>query len=87
MVKVSTFDSSILGSFLVCCYSVCVCVRVRARAHTFPTSLIYYSYPGLVVTSIYILLLAVKLPELLAYVNIEEETLSSLQQKLHDFLK
>lgn len=30
---------------------------------------------------------AVKLPELLAYVNIEEETLTRLQQKLLDFLK
>ncbi|XP_041016230.1 protein MRG2-like [Juglans microcarpa x Juglans regia] len=31
--------------------------------------------------------LFVKLPELLAYVNIEEETLTCLQQKLLDFLK
>lgn len=30
---------------------------------------------------------AVKLPELLGYVNIEEETLSCLQQLLLDFLK
>lgn len=30
---------------------------------------------------------AVKLPELLAYVNIEEEALTRLQQKLLDFLK
>lgn len=30
---------------------------------------------------------AVKLPELLAYVKIEEETLIRLQQKLLDFLK
>ncbi|KAI8535028.1 hypothetical protein RHMOL_Rhmol10G0143200 [Rhododendron molle] len=34
-----------------------------------------------------LLVLAVKLPELLAYVNIEEETLLRLQQKLLDFLK
>lgn len=33
------------------------------------------------------LVFAVKLPELLAYVNIEEETLTRLQQKLLDFLK
>ncbi|KAF5935042.1 hypothetical protein HYC85_026171 [Camellia sinensis] len=32
-------------------------------------------------------LFAVKLPELMAYVNIEEETLVRLQQKLLDFLK
>ncbi|GMQ06868.1 hypothetical protein CsSME_00051299 [Camellia sinensis var. sinensis] len=32
-------------------------------------------------------LFAVKLPELMAYVNIEEETLFPLQQKLLDFLK
>ncbi|KAF4396727.1 hypothetical protein F8388_004695 [Cannabis sativa] len=31
--------------------------------------------------------LFVKLPELLAYVSIEEETLTRLQQKLTDFLK
>lgn len=30
---------------------------------------------------------AVKLPELLAYVNIEDETLIRLQQKMIDFLK
>ena len=30
---------------------------------------------------------AVKLPELLAYVSLEEETLTHLQQKLLDFLK
>ena len=30
---------------------------------------------------------AVKLPELLAYVNIEDETLTRLQQKMIDFLK
>lgn len=34
-----------------------------------------------------LLVLAVKLPELLAYVSIEEETLLRLQQKLIDFLK
>lgn len=34
-----------------------------------------------------VLVFAVKLPELLAYVNIEEETLTRLQQKLLDFLK
>ena len=33
------------------------------------------------------LLFAVKLPELLAYVKIEEETQIQLQQKLLDFLK
>lgn len=33
------------------------------------------------------LVFAVKLPELLAYVNIEEETQTRLQQKLLDFLK
>jgi len=33
------------------------------------------------------LVLAVKLPELLTYVTIEEETLNRLQQKLLDFLK
>lgn len=32
-------------------------------------------------------MLAVKLPELLAYANIEEDTLIELQQKLVDFLK
>lgn len=32
-------------------------------------------------------LFAVKMPELLSYVNMEEETLTQLQQKLHDFLK
>ena len=31
--------------------------------------------------------LAVKLPELLMYANIEDETLMELQQKLVDFLK
>lgn len=36
---------------------------------------------------IFFLALAVKLPELLAYVNMEEETLNGLQQKLIDFLK
>uniref|UniRef100_A0A2P2KFS7 MRG domain-containing protein n=1 Tax=Rhizophora mucronata TaxID=61149 RepID=A0A2P2KFS7_RHIMU len=30
---------------------------------------------------------AVKLPELIAHANIEEETLTELQQKLVDFLK
>ncbi|KAF5961366.1 hypothetical protein HYC85_002575 [Camellia sinensis] len=35
----------------------------------------------------HLLRLFVKLPELLAYVNIEEETLVRLQQKLLDFLK
>ncbi|PON46366.1 MRG [Trema orientale] len=35
----------------------------------------------------HLLRLFVKLPELLAYVNIEEETLTRLQQKLIDFLK
>ncbi|XP_062102624.1 protein MRG1 isoform X2 [Humulus lupulus] len=35
----------------------------------------------------HLLRLFVKLPELLAYVNIEEETLTRLQQKLLDFLK
>lgn len=33
------------------------------------------------------MILAVKLPELLAYVNMEEEALSKLQQNLLDFLK
>ncbi|KAM6575364.1 hypothetical protein CsatA_023691 [Cannabis sativa] len=35
----------------------------------------------------HLLRLFVKLPELLAYVSIEEETLTRLQQKLTDFLK
>lgn len=40
-----------------------------------------------VLTPINFLVFAVKLPELLAFVNIEEETLTRLQQKVLDFLK
>lgn len=41
----------------------------------------------LLLIAINFLVFAVKLPELLAYVNIEEETLTRMQQKLLDFLK
>jgi len=41
----------------------------------------------LLLIAINFLVFAVKLPELLAYVNIEEETLTRLQQKLLDFIK
>lgn len=41
----------------------------------------------LVLIPINFLVFAVKLPELLAFVNIEEETLTRLQQKVLDFLK
>lgn len=41
----------------------------------------------LVLIPIIFLVFAVKLPELLAFVNIEEETLTRLQQKVLDFLK
>ncbi|KAI8535029.1 hypothetical protein RHMOL_Rhmol10G0143200 [Rhododendron molle] len=43
--------------------------------------------PSTVYGAEHLLRLFVKLPELLAYVNIEEETLLRLQQKLLDFLK
>ncbi|KAK4262347.1 hypothetical protein QN277_027917 [Acacia crassicarpa] len=43
--------------------------------------------PSTIYGAEHLLRLFVKLPELLAYVNIEEETLSHLQQKLLDFLK
>ncbi|XP_070669186.1 protein MRG1-like isoform X6 [Malus domestica] len=43
--------------------------------------------PSTIYGAEHLLRLFVKLPELLAYVNIEEETQSRLQQKLHDFLK
>ncbi|KAJ1421170.1 RNA binding activity-knot of a chromodomain, partial [Sesbania bispinosa] len=42
--------------------------------------------PSTIYGAEHLLRLFVKLPELLAYVNIEEETLSRLQQKLFDFL-
>ncbi|TXG59364.1 hypothetical protein EZV62_013937 [Acer yangbiense] len=43
--------------------------------------------PSTIYGAEHLLRLFVKLPELLAYVNIEEETLTRLQQKLIDFLK
>ncbi|XP_054824616.1 protein MRG1 isoform X6 [Prosopis cineraria] len=43
--------------------------------------------PSTIYGAEHLLRLFVKLPELLAYVNIEEETLNHLQQKLLDFLK
>ncbi|XP_062155440.1 protein MRG1 isoform X4 [Alnus glutinosa] len=43
--------------------------------------------PSTIYGAEHLLRLFVKLPELLAYVNIEEETLTRLQQKLLDFLK
>ncbi|KAK9109311.1 hypothetical protein Sjap_017371 [Stephania japonica] len=43
--------------------------------------------PSTVYGAEHLLRLFVKLPELLAYVNVEEETLAKLQQKLTDFLK
>ncbi|WCJ31279.1 Chromatin modification-related protein EAF3 [Euphorbia peplus] len=43
--------------------------------------------PATIYGAEHLLRLFVKLPELLAYVNIEEETLTRLQQKLLDFLK
>nr|XP_004509101.1 protein MRG1 isoform X2 [Cicer arietinum] len=43
--------------------------------------------PSTIYGAEHLLRLFVKLPELLAYVNIEEETLNRLQQKLLDFLK
>nr|XP_017184983.2 protein MRG1-like isoform X3 [Malus domestica] len=43
--------------------------------------------PSTIYGAEHLLRLFVKLPELLAYVNIEEETQSRLQQKLLDFLK
>ncbi|KAF7828679.1 protein MRG1 [Senna tora] len=43
--------------------------------------------PSTIYGAEHLLRLFVKLPELLSYVNIEEETLSQLQQKLLDFLK
>ncbi|XVF15492.1 hypothetical protein REPUB_Repub09cG0158400 [Reevesia pubescens] len=43
--------------------------------------------PSAIYGAEHLLRLFVKFPELLAYVNIEEETLSRLQQKLMDFLK
>lgn len=43
--------------------------------------------PSSVYGAEHLLRLFVKLPELLVYANIEEETLSQLQQKLVDFLK
>ncbi|XP_022751244.1 protein MRG1 isoform X2 [Durio zibethinus] len=43
--------------------------------------------PSTIYGAEHLLRLFVKFPELLAYVNIEEETLTSLQQKLMDFLK
>ncbi|KAI9165056.1 hypothetical protein LWI28_006714 [Acer negundo] len=43
--------------------------------------------PSTIYGAEHLLRLFVKLPELLAYVNIEEDTLTSLQQKLIDFLK
>ncbi|XVE87056.1 hypothetical protein DITRI_Ditri18aG0085400 [Diplodiscus trichospermus] len=43
--------------------------------------------PSTIYGAEHLLRLFVKLPELLAYVNMEEETLTSLQQKLMDFLK
>ncbi|RWR82979.1 protein MRG1 [Cinnamomum micranthum f. kanehirae] len=43
--------------------------------------------PSTVYGAEHLLRLFVKMPELLSYVNMEEETLTQLQQKLHDFLK
>ncbi|XP_055959548.1 protein MRG1 isoform X2 [Mercurialis annua] len=43
--------------------------------------------PSTIYGAEHLLRLFVKLPELLAYVNIEEETLARLQQKILDFLK
>ncbi|XP_012079316.1 protein MRG1 isoform X2 [Jatropha curcas] len=43
--------------------------------------------PSTIYGAEHLLRLFVKLPELLAYVNIEEETLTRMQQKLLDFLK
>lgn len=43
--------------------------------------------PSTIYGAEHLLRLFVKLPELLAYVNIEEETLNRMQQKLLDFLK
>ncbi|KAJ4834603.1 hypothetical protein Tsubulata_024480 [Turnera subulata] len=43
--------------------------------------------PSTIYGAEHLLRLFVKLPELLAYVNVEEETLTRLQQKLLDFLK
>ncbi|XWS33557.1 hypothetical protein CRYUN_Cryun22dG0093400 [Craigia yunnanensis] len=43
--------------------------------------------PSTIYSAEHLLRLFVKFPELLAYVNIEEETLTHLQQKLMDFLK
>ncbi|EOX91558.1 MuDR family transposase isoform 3 [Theobroma cacao] len=43
--------------------------------------------PSTIYGAEHLLRLFVKFPELLAYVNIEEETLTRLQQKLMDFLK
>ncbi|KAL1333215.1 hypothetical protein HN51_061968 [Arachis hypogaea] len=43
--------------------------------------------PSTIYGAEHLLRLFVKLPELLAYVNIEEETMTRLQQKLLDFLK
>ncbi|GKU94808.1 hypothetical protein SLEP1_g8245 [Rubroshorea leprosula] len=43
--------------------------------------------PSTVYGAEHLLRLFVKLPELLAYANVEEETLTNLQQKLLDFLK
>ncbi|KAK6938631.1 MRG domain [Dillenia turbinata] len=43
--------------------------------------------PSTIYGAEHLLRLFVKLPELLFHANIEEETLSELQQKLHDFLK
>ncbi|KAL4190458.1 hypothetical protein AMTRI_Chr07g75750 [Amborella trichopoda] len=43
--------------------------------------------PSTIYGAEHLLRLFVKLPELLAYVNLEEEAATQLQQKLHDFLK
>ncbi|CAM6125996.1 unnamed protein product [Calypogeia fissa] len=45
------------------------------------------SKPSLIYGAEHLLRLFVKLPELLVYTNMEEETLTQLQQKLMDFLK
>ncbi|EEF37426.1 protein MRG1 isoform X2 [Ricinus communis] len=64
-----------------------VMLLYKKERHQYDDAVENDASPSTIYGAEHLLRLFVKLPELLAYVNIEEETLARLQQKLLDFLK
>ncbi|XXG57060.1 hypothetical protein AAC387_Pa03g4308 [Persea americana] len=64
-----------------------VMLLYKKERHQYDEAIVDNVSPSAVYGAEHLLRLFVKLPELLAYVNMEEEALSQLQQKLQDFLK